>query len=648
MYEGENTERREEMPPFQVTFKPENRSIEVDAGASLLQTAAQAGIFLKSGCGGKGTCGACKVVVLEGDPLVEGTGSLRPEQIAAGVRLACQTIVRGDVILEVPAESRLAEHQVLLLDDQAGIIQESGLDLLERFGFDPLIRKERVSLQPPALDSVMSDWNRLELELRRILGGEAKPVRLPLSLLRGLPETLRQADWDVAVTLAETETEFIVIHLEPGNDRPPFGLAIDIGTTTVVVYLINLRSGEVVDQQGGYNRQARFGDDVISRIVYAGEDKIHLAEMQRTIVETVNVLIGELLSRRSLFADHISCAVVAGNTTMTQLFLGVDPRYIRLEPYIPAMTNVPAVPAREIGLHMLPEGLIHCYPAVASYVGGDIVAGTLVTDLTKGEDVVLFIDIGTNGEIVLGNQDWLVTCACSAGPCFEGGGVTFGMRAMQGAIERVSIEPDSLETALKVIGDGLAVGICGSGLVDCLAKLLKAGVIDRAGNFQLDHLSGSKRLRAAGEEKEFVLVWAQQAGGGKDVVITENDVKNILRAKGAVYAGIRTLLSLVAVDMAMISKIIIAGGFGSFLNVRDAVQIGLLPDLAPERFEFVGNAAVKGARLALLSQNAWREARELGQKMTYVELSAGSAFMEEFVSALFLPHTDLSLFPSCQ
>jgi Uncharacterized metal-binding protein len=340
--------------------------------------------------------------------------------------------------------------------------------------------------------------------------------------------------------------------------------------------------------------------------------------------------------------------MIAGNTTMTQLFLGVDPRYIRLEPYIPTMTSVPPVPAREIGLHMIPEALVHCYPSVASYVGGDIVAGTLVTDLANGEDIILFIDIGTNGEIVLGNQDWLVTCACSAGPSFEGGGITFGMRAMPGAIERVIIDSETLDVSLKVINNTPPVGICGSGLVDCIAKLLEAGIIDRAGNFQMGHKSGSKRIRATSDDKEFVLAWAHQSGGNKDVVITENDVKNVIRAKGAIYAGIRSLLNMVAVDLEMISRIVIAGGFGNYLNVHDSVRIGLLPDLDTDRFEFIGNSSVKGARLALLSQNAWREAEELGRKMTYVELSVGATFMDEYVSALFLPHTDLSLFPSCQ
>ncbi|TGE32462.1 ASKHA domain-containing protein [Desulfosporosinus sp. Sb-LF] len=635
------------MPPFQIKFMPENRIIEADNGTSLLNAAAKAEIFIKSGCGGKGTCGACKVIVLSGNPLVTGTGNLTPEQISKGFRLACQTLIQGDMTIEVPLESRLQEHQVLMGDVHKGILRESEHDLLEKFGHHPLATKLRISLSVPTLTENTSDLVRLNMELRRVLKTGDKPIHIPLSVLKHLPETLRKSNWDVSVTLTDIDTALTVIHVEPGNDRPPFGLAIDIGTTTVVVYLINLLTGEINDQQGSYNKQAKFGDDVISRIVYAVEDKKHLQEIQKEVLETINGLIDKILVRQSLSNTDICCAMVAGNTTMTQLFLGVDPRYIRLEPYIPTMTSVPSVPAREIGLHMVQEALVHCFPSVASYVGGDIVAGTLVTDLANGEDIILFIDIGTNGEIVLGNQDWLVACACSAGPSFEGGGITFGMRAMPGAIERVIIDPQTLDVSLKVVNNLLPVGICGSGLVDCMAKLLGAGIIDRAGNFQLGHHSGSKRLRATSDDKEFVLAWAHQAGGNQDVVITENDVKNVIRAKGAIYAGIRSLLNMVAVDIEMISRIVIAGGFGNYLNVHDSVQIGLLPDLEQERFEFIGNSSVKGARLALLSQNAWREAEELGRKMTYVELSVGATFMDEYVSALFLPHTDLALFPSC-
>lgn len=463
-----------------------------------------------------------------------------------------------------------------------------------------------------------------------------------------MPEILRQANWDVSLTLTDLDDKYTITRIEPGNEQPPYGLAIDIGTTTVVVYLVNLKTGAIEDKQGTYNKQAKFGDDVISRIVYAVETPDSMQEIHQAVIDTINELTDKLLARQNLIQADLTAAVVAANTTMTQLFLGINPRYLRLEPYIPTVSLTPSVPARELGLHILPEALVHSYPSVASYVGGDIVSGALITDMANKEEVTLFIDIGTNGEIVLGNQDWLVSCACSAGPCFEGGGINFGMRAMSGAIERVEIDPETLDVNLTVVGRILPVGICGSGLVDCLAKMRKAGIIDRAGNFQLERSSYSARLRQTPDDKEFVLAWAHQAGGDKDIVITENDVKNLIRAKGAIYAGIRSLLQMVAMDIDLIDRIDIAGGFGNYLNVPDSVQIGLLPDLPAEKYEFIGNSSVKGACLALLSQKAWREAADLARKITYVELSIGTTFMDEFVSALFLPHTDLSLFPTVE
>ncbi len=645
-HEGLENEEVTTMASCLVKFMPENRTIEVKEGTSLVKAAAQAGIYIKSGCGGKGSCGACKVTVLSGHPEVKGTGRLTQEEIADGVRLSCQTFVYGDVTLEVPPESRLQEHQVLMGDVQKGLLKETEQDLLEKFGLHPLATKVHIQLPEPTLTENASDWARLQLELRRVLLVSSKPIDIPLSILQTLPESLRQAEWDVSVTLTDLEHGYTVTRVEKSNQRPPYGLAIDIGTTTVVVYLVDLSTGQILDQQGTYNKQAKYGDDVIARIVYAVDAPENLPEIRKAVVDTINELTDKILDRQKLQAQDLCVAVAAGNTTMTQLFLGIDPRYVRLEPYIPTMNVVPSVPAKEVGVHILPEALVHSFPSVASYVGGDIVSGTMVTDMANGEDITLFIDIGTNGEIVLGNQDWLVSCACSAGPCFEGGGILFGMRAMPGAIERVNIDRETLDVTLKVVGGILPVGICGSGLVDGLAKLREAGIIDRAGNFQMEHASHSERLRVTPDDKEFVLAWAQQAGGEKDVVITENDVKNLIRAKGAIYAGIRSLLTMVAVDVDMINRIMIAGGFGNYLNVHDSVEIGLLPDLPPEKYEFIGNSSVKGARLALLSQNAWREAAELGRKMTYIELSVGTTFMDEFVSALFLPHTDLSLFPS--
>lgn len=632
------------MDQFNVHFLPDDVTVQVPAESTILSAASKAGIQLKSSCGAKGTCGACQVQLLSGQVKVEGTGNLSPDRIAAGMRLACKTLVLGDLTIEVPPEARLQEHQVLMGSAQ-GLISEKEVDLQHRYGFQPIARKISVSLAEPTLTENAADWSKLYMELKKQLG-DVK-IDISLGVLQQLPEVLRSGKWQVTVTVVELAGQFEVVRVEPGHVvAPPYGLAIDIGTTTVVVYVVDLANGEILDKLGTYNKQAKYGDDVISRIVYSVDAPGNLEEIHAAVVGTINELVDKLCRKQGIDSSELVAAVAAGNTTMTQLFLGVSAKYLRLEPYIPTISFVPPVKARDLGLHMNSVAPVLNFSSVASYVGGDIVSGTLVTDMANGDELILFIDIGTNGEIVLGNREWLVSCACSAGPCFEGGGITFGMRAMPGAIERVNIEPGTYNISLKVVGGKKPVGICGSGLVDCLAKLREAGIIDRAGNFQKD--IDTPRLRQTHEDKEFVLAWAHQAEGEKDIVITENDVKNLIRAKGAIYAGIRSLLRMVSLEVEMIDKIIIAGGFGSYLNVKDSVQIGLLPDLPAERYEFIGNSSVKGAHLCLISQKAWHEAEELGKKMTYLELSVGNDFMDEFVSALFLPHTDLSLFPSVE
>ncbi len=498
-----------------------------------------------------------------------------------------------------------------------------------------------LTLEEPTLTENASDLTRLLAALNKQAG--VAEVRVGLGVLRRLPEVLREGNWRVTVTLAEHEERAEVVAVEPGPSRtPPYGLAVDVGTTTIVVALVNLETGATVDRRGSYNRQFRFGDDVITRIIHASQGPEELRELQSAALETINALTGELLRANRLDREAVAVVFTAGNTTMAHLLLGIPPDFIRLEPYIPAAARFPVVRAGELGLEVNPEAPVLSFPAVASYVGGDIVSGVLVSGAAEAEPVSLFIDIGTNGEIVLGNRDWLVACACSAGPCFEGGGITFGTRATPGAIQRVEIDED-YEVRVETVGGAKPIGICGSGLVDCLAKLLAAGIIDRAGRFQeVD----TPRRRDSDDGPEFVLVWQEEAATDGDIVITESDVKNLLRAKGAIYAGIRSLLKTVELPEEAIERIYIAGGFGNYLNIKDAVEIGLLPDLPREKYVFIGNASVKGARMALLSREALRGAEEVARKMTYLELSAGNMFMEEFTSAMFLPHTDLSLFPS--
>ncbi|MHB8946614.1 MAG: ASKHA domain-containing protein [Bacillota bacterium] len=627
---------------YKVRFLPDDLSIEVPAGTGLQRAAAMAGLELRSGCGGEGTCGRCAVLIKEGKPQV-GQGNLGAKYRREGYVLACRTLVTDDIVVEVPATSRLSEHQLVV--DKIGkreILAEQEADPLARFPMDPFSRKVYVKLEPPTLTENASDLSRLLVKVRGETGRE--DVRIDLDTLRALPETLRQGDWAVTATVSDYDGNSEIIRLEPGrSDKPAYGLAIDIGTTSNVVQLVDMSTGLIVDRRGTYNRQARYGDDVITRIIHAVDNKDGLKQLQDAVLETLNELIDSLLSAADLKPEDVGYVVTAGNTTMAHLFLGLNPKYIRLEPYIPAATTFPIVKARDLGLHVHPSAPVLSFPAVASYVGGDIVSGLLATDIADSESVSLFADFGTNGELVLGNRDWLVTCSCSMGPCFEGGGIAFGMRATPGAIQRIKIDPRLFDVKLATVGGDNPRGICGSGLVDSLAKLREAGIIDRAGKFQE---VGSDRRRDGADGPEFVLSWGREAHGGRDIVITESDVKNLIRAKGAAYAAIRSMMRSMSIDSEGVDRIFIAGAFGNYLNIRDTVEIGMIPDVTPEKYQFIGNSSAKGARVALMSKKAWTTAEELARKMTYLELSVDPGYMDDFMSALFLPHTDLTQFPS--
>lgn len=656
---------------FDVTFVPDNLSVTVAPGTTLRRAAAMAGLELKSTCGGEGTCGLCLVKVIEGAEIGARFlgGNIAPKWRREGYLSACRTLVEGDLVVEVPDFARLARHRVLVDKIRKGeILAEEETDVVARFGLDPLLRRITLRLDPPSLTENASDWARLAAALRRLAGDPSLTVGAGLGFLRKLPKALREGDWEVTVwlrgwdealaraaktagggngpaasTLSDAPARVEAVDVASGKAAGPnLGLAVDIGTTSVVTYLVDLDRGVTLATRGTFNHQARYGDDVITRIVCATEEPKGLDQLHKAVVESINELVDGMCLVLDIRPREIRTVAVAGNTTMEHLFLKVPPDFIRLEPYIPAAIEFPIVPAGDLGLRVNPAAPVRCVPSVASYVGGDIVAGVLETGVADRDEVTLFIDIGTNGEMVLGNREWMVACACSAGPCFEGGGITCGMRAVPGAIERLEITPD-FDVRVETVGGDEAKGICGSGLVDALAKLREAGIIDRAGKFQkID----TPRLREGPDGPEFVLVW--RAAGQPEIVITEADVKNLIRAKGAIYAGIRSLLAAVDLGLGDISRIVIAGGFGNYLNVRDAVKIGMLPDVEPSRYRFAGNTSVKGARAALLSRRAFETARELASKMTYLELSAGQGFMDEFVSALFLPHTDLTQFPSVE
>lgn len=622
---------------YRVRFESDNIEVKAGIGQSLLQIAADAGIILRGACGGAGTCGRCRVRVLEGDVRRDGELYHGGEDCNLA---ACRTYPVSDVVVEIPPESRFTEHRVLLEEQRRGGLRaENGGALVPD---QPLYQEFVLELQPPQRDDPEDDLGRLKRGLAQRIPG--KPVEISARLLRDLPGRLRRADWHPCCGVALGYEIPRIVELSSERAGGGLGLAVDLGTTTVVAQLVNLETGEVIGTSGTYNRQAAFGDDVISRIVYATEEPGGRDQLRAKALETINGLVSELAAKSGADRRDVRCCACAGNPTMVHLLLGVDPTHVRLEPYVPAANAWPVFSAAETGIDIFPDGPVYLLPGVASYIGGDITGGLVASGAMTGDEVTLFADIGTNGEIVLGNREWLIGCACSAGPSFEGVGLSSGMRASEGAIEHVSVSRGGFEVLVGTIGEVKPLGLCGSGFISALSALLDAGVIDRAGRF----IAGldTPRVRSGKNGPEFVLVWGTESGSGRDIVLTAGDIQNLLRAKAAVFAGIRTLVTAVGIDLGMVDRILIAGGFGRHLDIRDTVAIGMLPDVPAEKFRFVGNSSLSGARMALVSGSGRRMIEETAQRVTYLELDETTPFMDEFMAAMFIPHTDIGLFPS--
>jgi uncharacterized 2Fe-2S/4Fe-4S cluster protein (DUF4445 family) len=419
---------------------------------------------------------------------------------------------------------------------------------------------------------------------------------------------------------------------------------LDVGTTTVCAQLLDLKAGKALARATDYNRQIRYGDDVITRIEYCRK-KGGLKKLRKEVVDTINELIDRLLSKTGVSRERISHVTAAGNSTMTHILLGIDPKYLRESPYTPVANFVPPVRAMHLGMNVGDHVHLYTFPMVASYVGGDIVAGILGSGVYQRKDVTLYIDVGTNGEIVVGNCDWLVTASCSAGPAFEGGGIQHGMRAARGAIERFRIHPGTCEPMIMTRGNIKPIGICGSGLINIVAELLEAGIIGQNGKFNTDAPCASERVRKVNGAQEYVLCWAEQSGIDGDIVITEPDIDNLIRAKGAMYAGYQTLLESVGMTPENLDRVIIAGAFGDYIDLDAAMTIGLLPELPEDKFMFIGNGSLLGARLVSFSNEMLDDAERIARMMTNFELSENRTFMDKYVAAMFLPHTDDDAFP---
>lgn len=633
-----------------VTFLPEKKSVSVDTGTDLLTASIKAGIHIYNSCGGDGVCGRCKVIIKKGTYVTERSGRISEKERKKGQVLACRTTPESDVEVFIPVESRLGDIEVLTEEVRtkrlAGLytpaekIEEEHYKTDTRiFKHGPLSTKIFLKLPIPSIDDNCGDVERLFREIRK--NGNIPVMQLGLANIKKLPRLLRESGWEVTATLGNRNGTTEVVLVEPGNKADKnFGIALDIGTTTIVAYLIDLKSQKVLGAKASYNPQVDFGEDVISRIVYAQEEG-GLEKLHHAVIDTVNVLIYGLAKEANLTLGDITACVCAGNTTMTHLLLKIDPTYIRKDPYVPAVNSVPVIRAAEAGIKMNPRGLLVCLPSIGSYVGGDIVSGVLASGIDNSKEISLFIDLGTNGEVVLGNKEYFVACSTSAGPCFEGGGLGSGIRAMKGAIQGISIKNNKLQ--IETIGNEAPKGICGSGIIDALSVFLEYKIIDRSGKIKENNIC---RTRDADGVKEIVLVSKKDSATGKDITVDENDIKNLLHSKGAIYTGIDVLLKESGYKTSQLKHIFIAGGLGTALNIRSAINIGLLPDLAEDKFEFLGNTSITGAKMSLLSSEAMEKAYAIADKMTYLDLSTNPSFMNNYSAALFFPHTDIERFPT--
>ncbi len=630
-----------------VHFDPDNIDIAVEEGANLLEAAIAAGVHINASCGGAGVCGTCKVLIKQGQVESTRTEKISAEEYEQGLRQACQSRIITDLVVGIPVESRL---ETAVLDrERVGVIQPSEA-LATGWRFKPPLSKLFVELPPPTLKDNTGDLSRLLRGIKQRY--HLSNMSVDFGVVKKLAKVLRDGHWKVTVTTLITAAKPRtkewrrprVIHIEPGDTREKhYSLAFDIGTTGVRGQLLDLNRGKVLAAGLDYNGQISYGEDVISRIAYCQKPG-GLRKLQQAIVATINGITEELKAQSQVDVKYVGHIILAGNTTMTQILLGLDPKYIRLAPYIPVANFFPPVRADSLGIKVGKQVYLFTFPSVASYVGGDIVSGIVGSGVYQRKKLTLYMDIGTNGEIVIGNSDWMVTASCSAGPAFEGGGVKYGMIATNGAIEDFDINPSNFEPVINTIGGTKPKGICGSGLINIVAGLLEVGVIGQNGKFNTN--LRTKRIRKGSDGYEYVLAWAPETQIGKDIAITEVDIDNLTRAKAAMYAGCQTLVKSVGISCSDLEQVIIAGAFGSNIDIEKSIIIGLLPDIPRDRFIFIGNGSLLGARLTSFSRDLLDDARRVANMMTNFELSVNVNFMNNYTASLFLPHPNAEEFPS--
>ena len=625
-------------------------SVEIacNAGDNLLELARRANVAIDAPCSGNGSCGKCRVKLIEGEVETIKSRHITDEEFDAGWRLSCNCKVVGDCTVFVPDiasayQSRMktadlsSPKEIAIFEDCQAQLKESGI------AFENKYRAVVLQMAEPTLDDTMPDNERLTWAIQEALGVER--VKLPFAVMSKLAATLRAYNFHVCVKgEVQGDTFFCMEICDPG-DTAIVGCAIDIGTTTVTMVLTDLESGKLLAKGSSGNGQIRYGADVINRIIEQSREGGRKKLQDAIVKETLTPIIANLCRTAKISARSILCFCIAANTTMNHLLLGVDADPVRMEPYIPSFFAWEGLTAGDLKLPANPLAEVRLAPNIGSYVGGDITAGTLATGLWDGDEMSLFIDLGTNGEIVFGNRDFMMTCACSAGPAFEGGDISCGMRATDGAIEACTIDKDTMEPTLTIVGDEgqKPVGICGSGIIDIISELFRCSIINARGLFSRE---GKRVARDAHGMGRYILATAEESETGREISINEVDIDNFIRAKGAIFSAIDTMLSAVDMTPECIDRVYVAGGIGSGINMKNSVNIGMLPDVELSKYRYIGNSSLTGAYAMVMSDQANAKCNELMTNMTYLELSTHPGYMDAFVAACFLPHTNASLFPN--
>lgn len=623
------------MAECRVLFNPQGIEIKVEKGTTLLEAASRARIAINNLCGGDGICGRCKMIVKKGEVEGEVSPKLTREEIKKGYVLACMTFIKGNVEILIP-EDTLAKEKIKADMDAERFRYFEEVHPFKNYKPTPLVRKVYLELSKPTLGNNTADHERLTDALCRKIG--VCSMQMGLKIIKTLPKILRDNDFRVTATVGMRREIAEIMNVEGGNtEQNNYMVIVDIGTTTIVAHLVDAYNMKTIDAQACFNSQSIFGREVTRRMITA--EKKGVGELQKLLVKDINQLIVNLVNENGINLRDINAVVCAGNTTMGHFLLGLPTENIRRYPYVATSVEPPPFRAVEVGIEINPRGLLYSLPGISAWVGSDITAGVLATGLYDHDEISMLIDIGTNGETVIGNREWIVASSASAGPALEGASLNCGMQAERGAIERVFIRDGEL--AFTTIGGATARGICGSGIIDLLSVLLHMNIIDRTGNFVN---ARGKNFALINGKKSYVIVDSERAYNGKPIYITESDIENIITAKAAIFAAMNILVKRLELDFSDISNFYIAGAFGNYINIESAIDIGLIPNIEREKIRFVGNTSISGAKIASFYQEAFKTIAEIRKKTTYYDLMGADDYVEEFKKALFLPHTDIEKF----